>query len=170
MKFLSNILIILFSTGLIFFFSCKKPQKYPIIPAIEYVGFTKIDNGTGHDDKGTLTISFTDGDGDIGLSDTTLSPPYNKGSKFYYDLFIVYYEKQHGVYVAVKLPDVTDSARIPVVTPTGENKSIKGTIQDELFINNFSSPHDTIAFDVSLADRALHISNIIRTPDIIIKK
>ncbi|MFA5783036.1 MAG: hypothetical protein WC868_12290, partial [Bacteroidales bacterium] len=69
----------------------------------------------------------------------------------------------------VVLP-MTYNSRIPVLTPNGENKSIKGDIEVELFINNYVSNYDTIAFDVSIADRALNVSNTIRTSDIIVKK
>jgi hypothetical protein len=169
MKFKSNILIILVFIGILSYFSCKKPEQYPPVPHIEYVNFLKIQDLQGIDQKGILTFSFTDGDGDIGLAPSDTFAPYNPGSQYYYDLFVTYYEKQHGDYVAVVLP-MTNNLRIPVVTPTGQNKSIKGDIDVEMFVNNPTSPYDTIAYDVSIVDRALNMSNIIRTPDIIIHK
>jgi len=172
MKIKSNILLIGAFTGIIFYVSCKKPEKYSPIPYIENPSLVKILNGSGIDDKGILKFSFTDGDGDIGLAQSDTFPPFNKGSKFYNNMFLTYYEKQKGIYIAVPLPlDIQSSNyRIPVITPDGENKSIKGYIEVELFINNFLSVYDTIAFDVSIADRALNVSNTIRTPDIIVKK
>ena len=173
MKSRSNILlIILFVAGTIIYSSCKKPEQYPVIPAIAFVDFTKIDNGTGVDQKGILKFSFTDGDGDLGLSEADTLPPFNFGGPNYNDLFITYYEKQNGEYVAVPLPDstMTNDSRIPTVTPDGENKSIKGNIEVELFINNPISTHDTIAYDVYIVDRALNKSNVFRTPDIVIHK
>jgi hypothetical protein len=169
MKFRSKLLIIIVTCGILSYSSCKKPEQYPLIPAIEYVSFAKIQNTLGVDNKGILTFSFTDGDGDIGLAAGDTLAPFNPGSQYYYDLFVTYYEKQHGDYIPVVLP-MTNNLRIPVITPTSGNKSIKGTIDVELFINNPASTYDTIAYDVSIVDRALNLSNKIRTPDIIIHK
>lgn len=169
MKTLSKILLILVFSLSAFLFSCREKIKYPIIPHIEYVSFVKYPNAQGIDNKGILKFSFTDGDGDIGLGPSDTLFPYEPGSQWYYNLFITYYEKQNGDYIAVTLP-MTNNSRIPVITPEGENKSIKGDIEVELFINNPISPYDTICFDVQIADRALNTSNIIRTPDILINK
>ncbi|MFA4852123.1 MAG: hypothetical protein WC599_06355 [Bacteroidales bacterium] len=169
MKTKSNILRFCIFAVVIFYTSCKEKEKYPVIPFIENPSLTKTPGASGIDEKGILKFSFTDGDGDIGLAESDTLPPFNPESIFYYDLFIIYYEKQHGQYVPVVLP-MTYNSRIPVLTPNGENKSIKGDIEVELFINNYVSNYDTIAFDVSIADRALNVSNTIRTPDIIVKK
>lgn len=150
-------------------FSCKKPETYPIEPTIAFGSFTKIQNVLGKDDKGILKISFIDGDGDIGLAPEDTLAPYNLGSTYYYNFFIDYYEKQNGVYTKVELP-MTNNSRIPVILPDGETKSVKGDIEVELNINNPFSAFDTIYYEASICDRALHISNVIKTPDIIIKK
>lgn len=150
-------------------FSCKKKEKYPVEPHIEFISFTKIQNSLGIEDKGTLKISFTDGDGDVGLRKEDTLAPYDSASRFFYNFFITYYEKQKGNYVAVPL-SVTNNSRIPDLTPDGEDKTLNGEIEITLFINNPFSQYDTIRFDVGIADRALHESNIITTPDIIIKK
>jgi hypothetical protein len=169
MKAFSKILIFLLLMGFAFFYSCKKPETYPVIPAIQFESFTKIQNLTGKDEKGILKISFTDGDGDIGLAPEDTLAPYNSGSKYYYNFFIDYYEKQNGTYAKVNLP-MTNNSRIPVITPDGETKSVKGDIEVVLFINNLLSDFDTIYYEASICDRALHVSNVIKTPDIIIKK
>ncbi|NTW32580.1 MAG: hypothetical protein HGB12_08155 [Bacteroidetes bacterium] len=175
MKTKSNILFIFIVPLIVSFFyiSCKKREVYPDVPYIQYLDLVKIQNTSGIDEKGILKISFTDGKGDIGLAPGDTFPPFEPSSKFYYNLFITFYEKQNGLYIIPVLPDSTPiifNYRIPVITPTGENKSIKGDIEVKLIINNTLSNFDTIAFDVSIADRGLNVSNIIRTPDIIIKK
>ncbi len=48
-------------------------------------------------------ISYTDGDGDLGLSDTDTYPPYNVGSEYYYNMIIDYFELQHGELIEVPL-------------------------------------------------------------------
>ena len=169
MKFTSKILFILLLAVGLFTSSCREKITYPPVPFIEFVSFDKIQTQSGIDSKGILKFSFTDGDGDIGLSASDTLYPFNPGNQYYYDIFITYYEKQLGDYVAVTLP-MTNNSRIPVLTPDGENKSIKGTIEVELFVNNPASTYDTIAYDVSIVDRALNMSNKFRTPDIIINK
>ena len=150
-------------------FSCKKPETYPVEPAIQFENFTKYTNIQGKDSVGVLKISFTDGDGDIGLAPDDTLNPYNSGSKYYYNFFIDYFEKQKGVYTKVELP-ITNNSRIPVILPDGETKSVKGDIEMVLYINNINSTYDTICYEASICDRALHISNTIRTPDIVVKK
>ena len=143
-------------------------MKYPLIPYIENAIITPIANPGGLIEKGILKFSFTDGDGNIGLDSLDVYPPFDTTSNFYYNLFITYYEKQQGKYVAVPLP-LTNNSRIPRLTTDEQKESMKGDIEVILFINNYGSNYDTIAFDVSIADRALNVSNIIRTPDMVIK-
>ena len=159
----SKILFFLFLCCLLFQVACKKGPEYPIEPAITFKDFVKIPNNTGHDDKANLIISFTDGDGDIGLEEGDTMSPYNSTSKYYYNFFITYYEVKNGIDSLIELP-FTNNSRIPVITPTGRNKAIKGDIQIELFIRNPTAINDSICFDVSICDRALHVSNVIRTP------
>ena len=149
--------------------SCTKQEKFQVEPHIEYISFTKIQNSSAIDDKGVLKISFTDGDGDIGLSDGDTIAPYDKTSIYYYNFFITYYEKQHGQFIEVT-PPVTFNSRIPIINTTGANKATKGEIEIEMYFNNPFSIYDTIKFDASIADRNLHVSNIISVPEIIVKK
>ena len=165
-KFLNAFLILFL---IIVLFSCIKKEEYPVIPHIEFDSFTKINNNLGYDDKGILALTFTDGDGNIGLSTEEISPPYDTGSMYYYNFFITYFERQNGEYVEVELP-FTNNARIPLLNTTGNDNPLKGKIEIELFINNYTSPFDTIRFDAFIVDRALNHSNTITTPDIIINK
>jgi hypothetical protein len=149
--------------------ACKKRDNYPDTPQIKYLGFTKIQNASGIDDKGIMKLSFTDGDGNIGLAESDTFPPYNSGSKYYYNFFIDYYEKQKGVWKLVDLA-ISNNARIPPVTGTGPNNPTKGEIEIELYFNNYQSAFDTIAFESYIVDRDLNESNKIRTSEIIVKK
>lgn len=166
---LPKLMLICMAFSLLIAASCAEDEHFPPEPQIQYLSMTKIPSALGVDDKGVLKIYFTDGDGDLGLADGDTFPPFDKSSPYYYNFFITYYEKQHGNYIAVDLP-VTFNSRIPVVNPSGDNKAIKGEIEIELFINNPFSLFDTIMFEAYIADRALHNSNVIRTPDIIIRK
>ncbi len=165
-------------TLIIIFSSCKKGEKFSGIPKIEYKSFTKIYNPSlGIFDRGIITVKFEDGDGDIGLAPSDTYPPYNPGSRYYYNFIITYFELQNGNLVEVPIlsynpqtqqyDTVYLSARIPILTPSGRNKAIKGEIQDTIFIYNFNSTFDTIKFEFVLVDRALNESNIVSTPLII---
>ena len=144
-------------------FSCKEKEIYPVIPEIKYEGFVKIYNpAAGKFERGVLKLSFKDGDGDIGLRQNEIEPPYD------YNLFVKYFEIQNKDTVEVILTDIdgdtiTFNARIPILTPSGSNKSIKGEIDDTLFIYNYQSNFDTIMYEAYLVDRALNKSNTIRT-------
>lgn len=153
----------------VFFLGCTKEEVFPVEPNITFISFTKIDNNSPIDDKGILKIFFTDGDGDLGLDNGDTLPPFDKNSIYYYNYFIKYFEKKHGSFVEVQLP-VTFNSRIPRLEPSGNNNSIKGEIELELYINNPFSVFDTIRFEAYIVDRALNKSNVIVTPEIIVKK
>ncbi len=148
--------------------SCMEKEVYPVIPEIAFQGFTlQYDSGM-YAKRGFLTISFKDGDGDIGLLSSQVWPPFDTGSIYYYNYIIDYYEKQNGTYVKVDL-EPPYNARIPYLTPNDPNKAIKGIIVDTLILNPFPV-YDTVKFKFFIYDRALHKSNVDSTPPIILKK
>ncbi|MFA6924104.1 MAG: hypothetical protein WC223_07595 [Bacteroidales bacterium] len=172
MKFISKItLFVLIAIFAVSYLSCKKPSAYPSIPAIEFRSFEKIPNETKVDNNGLLTISFTDGDGDLGLNPSDTNPPFDNNGPNYFNYFMRFFEKQDGKFV-----DITDSltlplnSRFPRIESKTKNKSLKGYIELEIPINNPYSSFDTIKFNVYITDRALHKSNTITTPEIIINK
>ena len=169
------ILLLLAAFG---FDACNKFEKFPDEPVINYDRFILLTNPTnGITERGVLQFSYTDGDGDLGLSDQDTYPPFNFGGDYYYNIIIQYFEKQNGVFVEVPLlswnPDSlqydtsTFNGRFPVLTPKTGNHSIKGIFQDTLFIYNPLSDYDTIKFSAYIYDRALHKSNKIETEEII---
>lgn len=158
--------------------SCRKVEKFPDEPRIEYQNFTRIYNPDLEIyDRGVLHFTFEDGDGDIGLNSGDTHPPFNAASEYHYNLIITYFEMQNGELNEVPIvwfnpqteqyDTLSLSARIPNLTPEGTNKAISGDIFDTLFIYNFNSNFDTISFNAYIVDRALHKSNSISTPLII---
>ena len=141
--------------------SCVKPTQYSVEPHIEFVSFDKIDSGSGTDNEGVLTMSYTDGDGDLGNLD-------EKDSTTNY--FIVYQEKQNGIYKTPAEAVGMFNASFPRFVASDKKQSIDGTIQRKLIFNNPSSTFDTIRFECWLVDRANHNSNHVFTPEIIVKK
>ncbi|MBC8147518.1 MAG: hypothetical protein H8E98_05985 [Bacteroidetes bacterium] len=181
MKFASKLKYIALLIILVSLFACAEKEEFPITPYIEFKSFYKYQNESGLDNKGKLTIFFTDGDGDIGLGQGDTLAPFNPGSKYYYNFFIQYLEKINGkfeeIYITIyntetqEFDTITHHARIPPLTTNLVNKGIKGDIEIALDIYNYINPvNDTIAFDVYIVDKALHKSNVVRTPEIIVKK
>lgn len=175
MKPVKWILVILLLAGIVT--GCRQYDEFPPEPTIQFLDFALLRDAQGIDQRGVLRFGFTDGDGNIGLYDYDTISPYD------YNLFIRYFEKQHGEFKEIFLITPTyindttivyDTAnfngRIPILTPAGKNKAISGEIEDTLFVNNPISTYDTIMFEVYIKDRDLHKSNVIQTTPIVIKK
>ena len=178
MKLFAKICLILFLPLVMLYSSCQKFDDFPLEPVITYEGFLlEFNTETGITERGVLVMSYTDGDGDLGLAARDTFPPNNYGSKYYYNIIIDYYELQFNEWVKVPLvtwdPDdqefdtLTFNARMPVLTPPSGNQAIKGVIQDTMYIYNPLSDFDTIKFTAYIIDRALNESNQIETPPIV---
>ncbi len=148
--------------------SCLKPESFPPEPVIEFKDFQRAG------DSAYLYVNFTDGDGDVGLTENETQPPYDLSSRYYYNLFIAYYEMVDGVWQAGQtIPEgnpIEFKYRVPVLTPRGRNKALKGEIRVMLspYFYNPTSPHsDTIKYEIQLVDKALHPSNVVETPMIV---
>lgn len=138
------------------FAACLKKQTASPIPAIEFKDFKA------NKDTANLFINFTDGDGNIGLTQSDTVPPNN------YNCFISYLEKQNGIWVKRQLP-LDFNYRIPVVNTSSKKKTIKGEIKIALkpyYYDPFSA-FDTIKYEIYILDNDLNKSNVITTPEII---
>lgn len=150
-----SIILLLFVT-VAFFSSCLKKQSVSPIPLIAFKDFIA------NKDTANLYLNFTDGDGDIGLTQSDTTPPNN------YNCFITYIEKQKGVWVKRDLP-IEFNYRIPIVNTSSKKKTIKGEIKIAIkpyYYDPFSK-YDTIKYELYIVDRALNKSNVISTPEII---
>jgi hypothetical protein len=148
---------------------CLKQESFPNTPQIEFVSYYSVFDTGQYAVRGILTISFRDGDGNIGLNPSDTFPPYNKEGQYYYNYVISYFEKQNGIFTKIDL-EPPFSARIPVLTPLDPNKAIKGIIVDTLGPLNPLPLYDTIKFEAFIYDRTLNKSNVISTPEIILRK
>jgi hypothetical protein len=161
-------------TGFFLLSSCMKKEVYPDIPVIAFQDFTLMYGSRIYPDSGLLTISFKDGDGDIGLRTDQKAPPFDTGSIYYYNYIIDYYEKQNGTFVKRIFDTASNSAfnsRIPYLTPNDPNKAIKGIIENTLDFHLMPAPvYDTIKLKFYIYDRALHKSNVDSTPPIILRR
>jgi hypothetical protein len=148
--------------------SCIKEEQYPIIPHIEFGGFATAKDITGKDSLGAITISYTDGDGNIGLFAWDTIEPKK------YNFYLKFMELVNNELVEVKPVDstLTFNARIPLLTPVGRNKNIKGdiTMYLELYFARQILKSDTIAFEIYIRDRDLNNSNVVETPLFLIER
>ena len=158
-----NVLIILLG-----FASCTQPPEYPIEPVIQYERTTKntMIQGDGTEDETWMTISFTDGDGDIGF--------FKEGStQVETDLFIR----------DLRLDAVTEKFTIPFIPELGTTNGISGEITFRMYTTCCIFPEwvpgqpapcdvsadyliDTVRYEIYIKDRAGHESNRIQTEPI----
>jgi len=121
-----------------------------------------MQNAAGNDSLGFLKISYTDGDGNIGLYDWDTVEPYK------YNFYVKMFQMKNDSLQEIIFPDsnINFNARIPILTPTGKNKNIKGEIEMliELYYASPILKSDTIAFKLYIQDRDLNKSNVIETP------
>jgi hypothetical protein len=159
--------VILF--GLILMASCRKIEHSPAIPSIEFTSFTVFDtlDPLGNNSKGgRLRFKFEDGDGDLGLNSPTANTPDST------NLFITLFRKEGGTMVQVPGLDPLlpyAAYRIPYMERLGQNKILKGTISVAMIYQSYS-PGDTIKYDFYITDRALNISNVVSTNEIVVSK
>jgi hypothetical protein len=146
--------------------SCKKIVELPATPHIEFTSFTIFDtlDILGNTSKGgRLKFHFEDGDGDLGLN-----PPADAGSDST-NLFFTLFRKTGGT--MEKAPDndplKPPDFRIPYMERLGQNKILKGTIS-VTFLYLFYNPTDTIRYDFYVQDRALNMSNVASTSEIVL--
>jgi len=146
--------------------SCRKVAELPATPHIDFTSFTIFDtlDILGNTSKGgRLKFHFEDGDGDLGLN------PPTDGQIDSTNLFFTLFRKTGGV--MAQAPDndplKPPEFRIPYMERLGQNKILKGTIS-VTFLYLFYNPTDTIKYDFYIKDRALNISNVASTSEIIL--
>lgn len=142
---------------------CLRTEEFPATPAITFKVFEL------HGDSASLVISFTDGDGDIGLDPTDNAPPFDTASAYYFNLFLEHSEKVGGEWRDVHFAEPIQY-RIPRITPSGQNKALEGEIAVAIdpFPLFITGDADTVRYSVELVDRALNRSNRVSTGEIIV--
>jgi len=155
----SLILLSLCVIGLII--GCTKPPEYPDEPVIEFKSFSKntLNQGSLTEDTTFMTISFTDGDGDIG-ADTILN------------FHIV--DTRDGFPVPAFI--------IPSIPEQGTGNGISGEITVRLFTTCCIPPAvedaceptnplvmDQVIYEIYIEDRAGNRSNTILTDPLFIR-
>ncbi|HQW05943.1 MAG: hypothetical protein IPH05_02800 [Flavobacteriales bacterium] len=142
---------------------CLKTEEFPSEPVITFKSFEFFG------DSASLIISFTDGDGDVGLDASDASAPFDTSSIYYFNLFVEESERIDGEWNEVTFEDPI-YYRIPRITPTGQNKSLEGEIAVAIdpFPLFITGSADTVRFSVRMVDRALNVSNTVFSDDIVV--
>lgn len=141
--------------------SCSIEPVFSIVPEVEFIDIqprTAVENR----DSILITINFTDGDGDLGDL-----PSSGTQSIIVRDMRVL----PDGSL----LPDSLAISRfsIPDLSSNARNPSIQGRIFITLsptlvFPRNLDEQR--IPFSISIQDRAEHISNVVLTDEILLKK
>jgi len=155
----ASILTLLCVVGI--FIGCTRPPDYPDEPVIEFKQFSKstLNQGFSNNDTTFMTISFTDGDGDIG-SDSTLN-------------FHI---------IATRDGFAPPAYIIPSIPEQGTGNGISGEITVRLFTTCCIPPVvsdacededptaiDTVVYEIYIEDRSGKRSNTILTDPLFIR-
>ena len=151
MKAFSKIAFILVLISILF--ACKKSDQFSDIPYLEFRKYQLKDSVDALGNMAKiceLHLYFTDGDGDIGLFDEDTIAPFD------YNLFVNYFETQNDSLQQINVSPPFH-IRIPNLTPSGQNKSLKVNLKYDVDVTYRNS--DTIKFELKLFDRALNESD-----------
>lgn len=172
--------------------SCISPPDYSETPEISFKSLTSepfdsLRNGNfvGSYNRVIVTISFKDGDGDLGLANEDVNPPYAPNNpngtpnKYYNNYFFTIQERTgpNGTFSDFVLPDprLNYNSRYPRLEPEsqGDRKQpLKGDLSFKQAFGTGSPPFvkgNTIRFRVYIVDRALHESNEVFTDPLTIQ-
>lgn len=156
-------LAILFS--IVLSFGCKKKDPTPTPPVINF-----LDARLSPDKSYSIVrFEFFDEDGDLGLKQEETQGEQQ------YNLYVDYYEKINGTWV-LKSPIITwnnttssfDTTELHLRVPFIENdaqRALEGETEVDL-LYNFAA--DTFRYELTLQDRAFHLSNTITTSELIV--
>lgn len=146
---------------------CVKPPDYPKEPKIEFLSLSKnfLKQGKAKGDSLTVSLSYTDGDGDLGYPDNDPTPSVfirddrDSFSKFEYQL--PYVEPQGaGNGISGEISIVVPTSCCIYTTPEGVELPCEYVPADFLY--------DTLYYFIKIRDRAGHYSNEIKAGPIIL--
>lgn len=143
--------------------SCRKPDEFPVQPVITYKSIFATQNAQGFDDKVTVLLDFTDGDGDVGYKPLGENgSPYDDPASQYYDNYVAkLFQFKDTAWV--EYPTVLPlGGRIPYLTPQGKIKTLKGEIACDFDVPP-AAALDTFRMDIFIYDRSFHQSNTVTT-------
>lgn len=161
--------------------SCTKSNNASPIPMLEYKDYSKLKTNAGKDSLVIINMTFEDGDGDIGLSESDSFPPFRFGSPNFYNLLVEFYtidnDKPRKITSQFLQDPITGDTvnfnqRISNITPEGRDKYINGRIKlltPFQTVLDYSMPlPDSVYYTITLQDRSLNNSNTVQSPVIVL--
>lgn len=133
---------------------CLPDPAFPLEPTLTFKSLSTREDGTA-----TLTLAFTDGDGNVGLTQADTLPPFCQTCEHHYNLVGQYEEWVDSGWRSPTLL-VPYAYRVPVAEPTGSSPALDGTIEVELtswYLTGTGA--DSVRFQWTLWDRDLNPSN-----------
>lgn len=156
-------LAIVFCVSLLGMISCYKTPEYPIEPVIKFDSYSFTNPYQALTD-GSMYITFTDGDGDLGKTSNN-------------DVVNI-----NSIIIRNTKNNLIDTANIPYIPKKGTTDAISGKIEvkiynstlgggfiDEADLLLLQKPLDTLIYEVFIKDRAGHVSNTVTTPPLIVR-
>ncbi len=157
-KFIASVLLL----SLTLLPSCVKEKDFPIEPTIEFLYYEAYTN-----DSADCVIAFKDGDGDIGIMDGDETTPNDYKLKYLYKDTDGSFKPFDAIDSTAAMDTLFYSYRVPNLTPEGQYKALDGEIRAKLRAAPLYYPlHTTVKFEITLRDRAGHISNKVTTSEI----
>ena len=141
----------------IFMAQCTEPETYPDEPIIAYESFVLYiqENNLGVETLvGEVNFSFTDGDGNVGLTPLPDTQAIGLPDTVRYNLFMQLYDYQEGQFV--KVPE-EEGGYLKYIIPYLDKQPLSGTISVTLEYPLIV--HDTIFYTFYIYDRDHHRSN-----------
>lgn len=146
----------------IIFMGCNKLETYDDRPIITASSFSLLQNASGVDTSLVLEFTYTDGDGDVGLSSSDSIAPFDA------NVMIDYYEKIDGIYTKILIPGTTDTLNFNSrIKKFGSNNPTKAEVKVKVNISVVLA--DTVKFDYFILDKKLNKSNTVTTGAIALK-
>lgn len=145
--------------------SCREIVVYPDEPVVEFKEISIRDTTDVLDNPVklvTITFQLIDGNGDVGLDSTQIEGPFDPDSAFHFNLIINEYHPVNGSLVPVPLPGGLKKYRIPDLTPSGQNKTLKADVSVKIeypYSQAQPLPHSELQYLFYVYDRALNPSN-----------
>jgi hypothetical protein len=137
---------------------CLPEPNYPDTPNLDFISFIVDESNAA-----ILSLQFTDGDGDLGLSQTDTLPPFCATCDHHFNLRCEYDEYRDGQWIHIPLNPAQGQVpfyyRVPRTEPSGTNPSLNGVIDIAMNTWSLISDYDSLRFRITLEDRALNISS-----------
>ena len=134
--------------------SCLPETQYEDEPTLAFERFETRPDGTA-----TMVLAFTDGDGNVGLTQADTLPPFCQTCEHHYNLVGEYQEWKDTAWRVPSLI-VPFAYRVPVAEPTGSSPALDGTLEVALtswYLTGTDA--DSVRFSWTLWDRDLNPSN-----------